>query len=88
MLGVVYWLVDVRGWIRWSFFFRVIGANAIAIYILQWAWSFPALSKKILGGVAGLMPEVWGVVILQLGAIALRWLVLHFLYRRKIFVKV
>ena len=88
MLGIVYWLVDVRGWTRWSYFFRVIGANAIAIYILQWAWSFPALSKKILGGVAGLMPEVWGAVILQLGALALRWLVLLFLYRRKIFIKV
>ena len=49
LLGAVYWIVDMCGWIRWSFFFRVIGANAITIYLLQWAWNFPAFSRKVFG---------------------------------------
>ena len=88
LLGAVYWIVDMCGWIRWSFFFRVIGANAITIYLLQWAWNFPAFSRKVFGGLAGLAPEAWSAVILISGGILLKWLLLWYLYRRKIFIRI
>jgi predicted acyltransferase len=88
LLGALSWIVDVRGWTKWAFFFKVIGMNAITIYILQWAWSFPAFGRKVFGGVASLLPEAWGGVVLALGCILLRWLVLFFLYRHKIFLRV
>lgn len=88
LLATVYWIVDMRRWTRWSFFFRIIGANAITIYVLQWAWSFPAFSRKVFGGIAGLAPEVWSEVILQAGGIQLKWLLLWYLYRRKIFIRI
>ena len=62
--------------------------NAITIYLVQWAWSFPAFGRKVFGGVAGLLPEVWGVLLLEVGFVLLRWLVLLFLYRHKIFLRV
>ena len=88
MLGALYWIVDVRGWTRWCFFFKVIGMNAITIYLLQWAWSFPTFGRKVFGGLAGLLPEVWGILLLEVSFVLLRWLVLFFLYRHKIFLRV
>ena len=88
MLGAIHWVVDVRGWTKWAFFFKVIGMIAITIYLLQWAWSFPAFGRKVFGGVASLLPEVWGALLLEVSFVLLRWLVLLFLYRRRIFLRV
>ena len=88
LMGAFYWIIDVRGWRKWAFFFKVIGMNAITIYLLQWAWSFHTFSKKVFGGTAGLLPEAWGALVLAVGAVLLRWLVLLFLYRHKIFLRV
>ena len=88
LLGALHWIVDVRGWTKWCFFFKVIGMNAITIYLLQWVWSFPAFGRKVFGGLAGLLPEVWGFLLLEVSFVLLRWLVLFFLYRHKIFLRV
>ena len=88
MLGALHWTIDVRGWTRWTFFFKVIGMNAITIYLLQWAWSFPATGRKLFGGIAGLLPDEWGYLLLEASFVMLRWLVLLFLYRHKIFFRV
>ena len=87
-LAVLYWIIDVKGCSRWAFFFKVIGMNAFTIYVLQWAWSFPAFGHKVFGGVAKLMPEAFGLLFLEASFVLLRWLVLLFLYRRKIFLRV
>ena len=88
LLGALHWIVDVRGWTKWCFFFKVIGMNAITIYLLQWAWSFPTFGRKVFGGVASLLPDVWGFLLLEVSFVLLRWLVLLFLYRKKIFLRI
>ena len=35
-LGLVYWIVDVRGWKKWGFFFKIIGVNPLTVYLLSW----------------------------------------------------
>jgi predicted acyltransferase len=32
LLAPFYWVIGVRGWRRWAFFFTVIGMNSIAAY--------------------------------------------------------
>ena len=88
LMGAFYWIIDVRGWRKWAFFFKVIGMNALTIYLLQWAWSFHTFSKKVFGGTASLLPDAWGALLIAAGAVLLRWLVLLFLYRHKIFFRV
>ena len=88
LMGAFYWIIDVHGWRKWAFFFKVIGMNALTIYLLQWAWSFHTLSTKVFGGTAGLLPDAWGALVIAAGAVLLRWLVLLFLYRHKIFLRV
>lgn len=89
LLALFHYLIDVRGFTKWSFFFRVIGMNAIAIYMLQWGVGIMDISQKVFGGFAALCdgPE-WRLLVLRLGYIACGWSVLYFLYRKKIFIKV
>lgn len=41
-----------------------------------------------LGGVAGLVPEALGVVILKISYFAAAWLMLYFMYKKNVFLKV
>lgn len=88
MLAVFYWLIDVRGWWRRTVFFRVIGLNAITIYLLQEFVPFGTVSKEFFGGLAGFFPGVWQTVVLNAGYLALCWLLLYCLDRKRIYLKV
>ena len=89
LLALFYWIVDIKGWRRWGFFFKVIGMNAITIYVLvrtvlpyefEKAYFFGGISKY-------LSPEV-AEFVAQAGLIALGWLLLRYLYEKKIFLRV
>jgi len=89
LLALFYWIIDVKGWRRWGFFFKVIGMNAITIYVLvrtilpyefEKAYFFGGISKY-------LSPEV-AEFVAQVGLIALGWLLLRYLYEKKIFLRV
>ena len=88
MFALFYYLIDVRGWSRWSLPFQVIGVNSITIYMAQKVISFSHINKFFLGGVANALPEEWGTLLLKAGYVAVCWLFLYFLYRKKIFLKV
>lgn len=88
MLAVFHWIIDVRGWTRWTFFFKVIGMNSITIYMAQRIIGFRGVDKFLFGGVASLFPPAWGEVVLSAGYIAVCWLFLLFLYRKNVFLKV
>ena len=86
LLALFYWVIDVQGYRRWSFFFVVIGMNAITIYFLQAIVDFKGTARLFATGIAnhaGLLSPL----ILPLGVLALKWWLLWFMYRRKIFFK-
>ena len=35
LLGLFYWLIDVRGYKKWAFPFVVVGMNSITIYFVR-----------------------------------------------------
>lgn len=87
LLALFYWVIDVKGYKKWAFFFVVIGANPITIYCIQWVVNFEAVAGFLVDGIArwaGLAEPL----ILACGALAVKWLLLLFLYRRRIFLKV
>ena len=88
MYAIFYWIIDVKGWKKWTFFFEVIGLNSITIYMAQRIIPFSSVNKFFLGGLAGLCPEPVGKVILAAGYVTVCWLFLLFLYRKKVFLKV
>ena len=87
LLALFYWVIDVRGYKKWAFFFIVIGMNAITIYFLQECVNFRQISSLFLKGVS-VQVGIMGPLILPFGALMVRWLFLWFLYRHKIFFKV
>lgn len=87
LLALFYWIIDIKGFKKWAFFFIVIGMNPITIYFLQGVVNFEEISAFFLGGLAAHLGP-FGPVILPLGALAASWLLLWFLHRHKIFFKV
>lgn len=82
-----YWVIDVKGYSKWAFFFIVIGLNPITIYVTQGLFDFGTVANIFLHGfidnLGELKPLVWTSSVL-----AVKWLFLYFLYRQKIFLKV
>jgi predicted acyltransferase len=87
LLALFYTVIDVLGWRRWSFFFVVIGMNAITIYVAQRFIDFRKIATFFLEGVANLSGDLGPVIILA-GVIMAKWLFLWFLYRQKVFLRV
>jgi predicted acyltransferase len=87
LTAAFYWIIDVKGRARWAFFFIVIGMNAILVYFGQQVIDFDGIAGFFLSGVVAKAAAV-GPVILPLGALAVKWLGLLFLYRHKIFLRV
>ena len=88
LLAAFHWLIDVRGWAGWSFYFRVIGVNAIAIYMGQKFIPFKDIGKFFLGALPQLFENpAWASWIGTCGRLAAAWALLYFLYRKRIFIK-
>ena len=87
LLSLFYAVVDVLGFHRLAFFWVVIGMNAITIYVGQRIVNFHDIAEFFFGGFANLAGESSGLVLL-LGILALKWLLLFFLFRHRIFLRV
>ncbi|SMO80023.1 acyltransferase family protein [Fodinibius sediminis] len=83
-----YGIIDVLKYRKWAFFFQVIGLNSLTIYLGYRFIDFGQTSRLLFGGVYSIFPEPWHEVFQAFGAMMLVWLLLYFLYRKKIFVKV
>ena len=88
IFAIFYYLIDVKGWRKGVVFFQVVGMNSITIYLAQRFIDFQQIGNFFLGGVAGLIPEALGVVILKIGYFAAAWLMLYFMYKKNVFLKV
>jgi predicted acyltransferase len=86
LMACFYWIIDVKGWKRWSFFFRIIGMNSIFIYLLYDMVNVGAITKYVLGWTV-----VWGdfgLVVNVIGSIMIVWSLLYYMYKKNIFLRV
>ena len=88
MLALFYYVIDVRRWRSWDFFFVVIGMNSIAIYMLPRFISFGFMRDRLFGGVVSLFPEQFLPVVEPTTYIITWWIFLYIMYRYRIFLKV
>ena len=86
LLALFYWVIDVKGYSKWAFFFIVIGMNPITIYFLQRFVDFNGIAEFFLTGAVE-HADLFKPVILALGVVLTKWLFLWFLYRHRIFFK-
>lgn len=89
LLAAFYWIVDIRGWRRWGFFFKIIGMNAITIYVLvRTILPYEFEKAYFFGGVSKYLSPATAELVAQAGLIALGWLLLYYLYKKGVFLRV
>ncbi|HUQ66914.1 MAG TPA: DUF5009 domain-containing protein [Flavitalea sp.] len=88
LLALFYFVIDVKGYKRWTLFFRVIGMNSILIYLsgkfINWEYTANGFFKWLLQAVG----EPYAAVVLSACIIIVEWMFLYFLYMKKVFLKV
>ncbi len=87
LLGISYWLVDVRGWRRAAFFFVVVGMNPITIYLGARLIDFKQIANVFVGGFVDSFGSAAPLVTATTSAL-LMWLFLYYLYVHKAFLKI
>jgi predicted acyltransferase len=80
LLSVFYLVIDVWQIRAWAFFFVVIGVNAITVYVGQKVIDFDGLAKLVFSS------HMHGVL-LEAAPLMLKWIVLFFLYKQRIFLR-
>ena len=91
LLAAFYYVVDVRGYRRWAFPLFVVGMNSIAMYVLvHVAHNYVERSLTIHLGRGGFEALGPAFVPITLGAatLAIFWLILYWMYRNKVFVRI
>lgn len=86
LFALFYWVIDVKGWKKWSFWLIVIGLNPLLIYVVQELFDFSQASNILFGGLAN-HAGLFKVLVLAVGTVATKWLFLYFLHRQKIYLK-
>lgn len=87
LLAVFYFIIDVKGKSAWSFVFVLIGLNSITIYMAHHIIDFKFTSEYLLHGVMSISGE-FGDVFKYAGELTLEILLLYYLYKKKIFLRV
>jgi predicted acyltransferase len=92
LLGIFYWMVEVWKWQTWCQPFVWIGMNPITIYLAHNIIEFPKLAARFAGGDV----QAWldmhlakgvGGLLLAAVELSLTFLLVRFLYVRKIFIR-
>ena len=88
LLAAFYYIIDVKGYKRWAFFFTVIGMNSILIYLsghfIQWEY----MTNGFFRWVGQLIGDPWNALAMVFCLLAVKWTFLYILYRKKIFLRV
>jgi len=88
LLTLFYYIIDVLGYKKWAFFFKIIGMNSILIYLashfIDWQYS----TKAIFGWVGELLGEPYSGLAMVLCYLAVEWGFLYFLYKKDVFLKI
>ncbi|MBZ5859531.1 acyltransferase family protein [Flavihumibacter profundi] len=88
LLAVFYYIIDVLGYQKWAFFFRVIGMNSILIYMSGHFINWEYTAKAFFQWLMQLAGEPYSLVVLAIAAVAVKWVFLYILYLKKVFLKV
>jgi heparan-alpha-glucosaminide N-acetyltransferase len=88
-LALHYYAVDVRGWRRWAFPFLVVGTNSIAMYVIVHVaerYTRDALRTHLGRPALQALGAAYEPIVVGGLSLAIFWLMLLWMYRRRIFV--
>jgi predicted acyltransferase len=84
-------VIDVGGWKAWSFPLVVIGANSIAAYVMAETLRKPIVDSfhiHLGHGPFQVFSAAYEPLLEGVGVLLVSWLILFWMYRRKLFLKI
>jgi predicted acyltransferase len=88
LLSLFYYVIDIRGYKKWAFFFSVIGMNSILIYMsgqfIDWHYTTESIFKWLVQWIG----EPYNAVIFVMCLLLVKWVFLYFLYKKNVFLRV
>lgn len=93
ILAAVYWLVDVKGNVKYAWIFTVVGMNAIFIYLffetvgVQWLNGKVAIFSGDLLHLFLNVPVSIAAMVSAIAVLVVEWFLCYWLYQRNIFFK-
>lgn len=87
LMALFYYLIDYKGWKKYSGWLKVYGMNSIVAYMLTMCVNFSCIGHSLLHGLQPYMGEYYAVV-LSLSNVGIIYFILWELYKRKLFLRV
>jgi predicted acyltransferase len=91
MLAACYYVIDVKGYRRWTFPLLVIGMNSIAMYVLVHVaadYIIGSLQIHLGRGIFESLGREIAPVVLGAATLFILWLMLLWMYRRQLFLRI
>lgn len=91
MLAALFAAIEINGWRAWAFPLFVVGSNSIAAYLMSWTMEdffSKALLRHFGHAPFAILGPAFEAALLGAGVLAIFWLILYWLHRRKIFLKI
>jgi predicted acyltransferase len=88
LMALFYYIIDVLGYKKWAFFFKVIGMNSILIYISGKFINWQYTTKGFFNWLFQLTGDPYNLVIGAICYVMIKWMFLYILYQKKIFLRV
>jgi predicted acyltransferase len=87
LLAAFFYIIEIRGYRRWALMFIIIGANAIVAYVSSHIFDFRLVADVFVRGLEKYIGP-WQAFARALGGYIVLYLILKFMYRKSIFVKI
>ena len=88
LMATFYYIIDILGFQKWAFFFKVIGMNSILIYMsgqfFNWSYTTSAIFQW-LGQIVG---DPYNALAMVFCYLTVKWVFLYFLYKKNVFLRV
>ena len=88
LLALFYYIIDVLGYKKWAFFFKVIGMNSILIYMSGHFINWEYTTKETFGWLGQLVGDPYNIVVMVFCYLGIKWAFLYFMYQKKVFLRV
>jgi predicted acyltransferase len=91
ILAGFYALMEWKGWRRWAFPLLVVGMNSIAVYVMSWTMSDfvgNALDRHFGNAISAMAGPIFRPALHGFVIMLIFWLILFWMYRRKIFLRI
>lgn len=88
LLWLCYYVIDYKGYRKGLTLFKVYGMNSIAAYMMPKFIKVRAVLAALLYGLTYFFGDEWTAMIVTVANVVVQYYLLHFMYKREIFLKV